>query len=295
MSKLQESIDALKSQYPDVDYRPLEINLSSQKSVRAAAAELMSWSDVPTVNFVINSAGIMLLPKRIISEDGIELTLATNHIGHFLFTCLIMPKLIKAAEDNKGPTRIVNVTSGSPRAVAIRWSDHNFEKTSKDLPEAERPPYALHKMWGSKDPENMSYIPLEAYNQSKVANVLFSIGANQKLFEKYGIVSLAVHPGVIKTELGRNAETSALEAIDSMVKNGAFTYKSLGAGSSTTLVAALDPKLGPGEQSHDKQNYGTWLMDCQITTLACPLAESNAEAEKLWQVSEKLVGEKFSW
>ena len=207
-----------------------------------------------------------------------------------------MPKLLKAAEGGpKGATRIVNVSSGSPTVASMRWSDMNFEKINKDLPEAEQPPYHMHRRWGEKDPENSTYLPLEGYNQSKVANVLFSIAANKRLYEKHGILSLTVHPGVIPTELSRNALPETVQAIKSMVAHRTFAYKTLGAGASTSLVAALDPKLGPSETKGGKENWGVYFMDCQISDKATPLAESSEEAEKLWKLSEELVKEKFAW
>lgn len=296
LSKIQECIDALKKHFPIVDYRPLKLNLSSQKDVRAAAAELLSWTDVPTIDIVVNNAGIMNLPERTINEDGIEMTFATNHIGHFLFTSLIMPKILTAAATNaKGATRIVNVSSLSPTWTTMRWSDMNFDTINKNLPQAEQPSYDMLRTWGTPDPENVAYAPIEAYNQSKVANVLFSIGANARLYEEYGILSLAVHPGVIVTELGRNASQETRNAIQKMMEGGRFTLKSLGAGAATTLVAALDPKLGKGEAKNGKRNYGVYLGDCQISEKATEGAESSEEAEKLWARSEELVGEKFAW
>ncbi|KAL1876133.1 hypothetical protein Plec18167_005396 [Paecilomyces lecythidis] len=295
-SKLKESIDALKVQFPDVDYRSLHIDLSSQNSVRSASAELLSWTDIPTVDFLVNSAGVSLFPERTLSVDGIEITFATNHIGHFLFTNLIMPKIIKAAEKNpKGSTRIINVSSGSPMFARMRWSDMNFEKKSKDLPEEERPLPAIHKIWGVENTQDMAYIPLEAYNVSKVANVLFSIDLNKRLYEKHGILSLAVHPGVIATELGRNAAPEITTRIQTMKEEGLYTLKSAGAGASTSLVAALDPELGVGETRNGKENYGVFLADCQINEQAQPLAVSSREAEKLWDLSQDLVKQSFDW
>lgn len=191
-SKLQETISALKSEYPNVDYRALKLDLSSQKAVRAAAAEVLSWSDVPTVNIIVNSAAVMNLPERIVNEDGIEMQFGTNYVGHFLFSCLLMPKLIKAAQSSpKGATRIVNVVSLSPTMARPRWSDFNLEKKNKDLPKDEQPNFELHRTWGEVNPEEKSYMPLEGYNQSKVALVLFSIALNKRLYEKYGILSVA--------------------------------------------------------------------------------------------------------
>lgn len=238
----------------------------------------------------------MCLPERIIGEDGIELTFATNHIGHFLLTCLIMPKIIRAAENNpKGATRIVNVSSASPVHTNMRWSDTNFEKKTHELPEAERPSSAMHAMFGVQDITDLAYIPLEGYNQSKTANLLFSIALRKRLYEKHGILSLALHPGVMRTELVRNMTTETLDIVNDFEKSGAFPFKTVGAGSSTTLVAALDPSLGPVEERNGKENYGVYLADCQVTDMATPLATSSAEAEKVWQLSENLVKEEFSW
>lgn len=279
-----------------MDYRPLQINLSSQESVRTAAAELLSWSSVPMVDILVNSAGIMNVPERTLSEDGIEMTFATNHVGHFLFTCLIMPKLIKAAAASpKGATRVVNVSALSATVASMRWSDINFEKRNKDLPPTERPNYDVQRRWGATDVENRSYIPVEAYNQSKVANVLFGIAANKRLYDQHGILSVAVHPGIIQTELARDFAPDTSAAWEAMKETGAFSFRTLGAGASTSLVAALDPRLGAGETKDGKENYGAFLVDCQISDKAHPLAVSSAEAEKLWKLSEELVKEKFTW
>lgn len=281
-----------------MNYRLLKLDLSSQKAVRSAAAEVLSWSDVPVIDIIVNSAGIMHLPERTLSEDGIEMHFATNHIGHFLFTCLLVPKLIKAAEINpqNGGTRIVNVSSGSPAMASMRWSDINFDKKNKDLPKDEQPEYDVHRAWGATgDLEEKSYLPLEGYNQSKVANVLFGIAANKRLYSKHGILSLAVHPGVIQTELGRNMKQETLDALKVLRDRGVYSYKTAGAGAATSVVAALDPKLGVGETKDGKENYGAFLMDCQITDRAKPRSVSSDEAEKLWNLSEELVGEKFAW
>ncbi|GLA02112.1 hypothetical protein AnigIFM60653_001408 [Aspergillus niger] len=297
MSKLQESIDAMKAKYPDVDYRALHIDLSSQQAVRTAAAQLMSWSDIPTIDILVNSAGIALLPERTLSIDGHEIIFATNHIGHFLFTNLIIPKLIKAAEQSpKGNTRVINVSSLSPtKTRQLRWSDMNFEKLNKDLPEEEQPDYDLQRGWGIEDPENKSYTPLEAYNMSKVANVLFGVGVTDRLYKKYGILSLALHPGVIQTELARNAQPEIINAVNILRENGQYAWRSLAAGASTTTVAALDPKLGPGETKDGKENWGAFLSDCQICGDAMPLTVSSSEADKLWKYSEEVVKQKFDW
>src|ERR1700742_4843942 len=72
-SKLQDCIDGLKKDYADVDYRMLILDLGSQKAVRKAAQEVLSWNDVPTIDILVSSAGIAGIPERTLSEDGIEI------------------------------------------------------------------------------------------------------------------------------------------------------------------------------------------------------------------------------
>ncbi|KAJ5626569.1 hypothetical protein N7528_003996 [Penicillium herquei] len=248
LSKIEECVHALEVQFPGINCRGLQIDLSSQQSVREAADRLMSWTDIPSIDILINNAGIMGIQERTLSRDGIELHFATNHIGHWLFTCLIMPKLINSAETHpEGTTRIVNVTSASSTVSGMRWSDLNFNMKNKDLPKEEQPLYQWIEAWGYTDVENQSYNPLDGYNRSKVANVLSGIGLNQRLFEKYGIFSLSVHPGVIgTTELGRNFPSDTIEAVQAMSEMGVFDFKTAGAGAATSVVAALDPALAKG-------------------------------------------------
>lgn len=292
---MQETIKKLKLEYPNVDYRALTINLSSQKAVREAATEVLSWKDIDAIDIMVNSAGVMGLPERQLTPEGIEMHFGTNHIGHFLFTSLLMPKLLTAAQRNpRGATRIVNVTSLSPLVAGIRWSDINFEKQSKDLPEEERPSEQMLSMWGVTNISERSYIPIEGYNQSKAANVLFSIGLIERLYQTHGIVSIAVHPGIIETELSREFPEEMTQAMKERWTS--VKFKTLGAGSSTSLTAALDPKLGEGVgEEKDKKVYGAYMMDCQISEQANVRACSKSEAERLWVLSEKLVGQQFAW
>jgi hypothetical protein len=117
------------------------------------------------------------------------------------------------------------------------------------------------------------------------------------LYDKYGILSLAVYPGVIETELSRYAARETIAAVQDMKKSGVFYVKTLGAGTATTLVAATDPQLGmPRTELKDgNENYGAYLTYCQISDRADARAVSNKEAEKLWKLSEELVKERFDW
>lgn len=101
-----------------------QLDLGSLASVRKAADEVNSWSDTPHIDVLVNNAGIMAVGFTL-SPDGFESQFATNHLGHFLFTNLIMKKL----QASRSP-RVVNVSSDGHRMSPIRWDDYNFRVSS---------------------------------------------------------------------------------------------------------------------------------------------------------------------
>jgi NAD(P)-dependent dehydrogenase (short-subunit alcohol dehydrogenase family) len=288
-NKVEEVIEKARLLHPDVNCRYLHLDLSSQKSVRAAAKEVLSYSDVPQIDILINNAGIMNIPGRTLSEDGIEMQFATNHIGHFLFTNLIVSKLIASSKRSaKGATRIVNVSSRGVRFSPVRFSDLNFTKSVDQLPESERPDSGTLKTSFINIDMTGAYNGMVAYGQSKTANVLFSLSLTERLYAQHGIMSFGLHPGVILTELGRHSNPATLEAGLNRYRSMGMVFKTLAAGAATTLVAALDPKLPPT----DKDGKGVYMEDCQIVETKS-WATDPVAAEKLWSVSEELVSEKF--
>jgi len=288
-NKVEEVVAKVKLLHPDVNCRYLHLDLSSQRSVRAAAKEVLSYSDVPQIDILINNAGVMNIPDRTVSEDGIEMQFATNHIGHFLFTNLIVGKLIASSKGSaKGATRIVNVSSRGVRFSPVRFSDLNFTKSVDQLPESERPDLVTMKTSFYEIDMTGAYHGMVAYGQSKTANVLFSLALTERLYSQHSIMSFGVHPGVILTELGRYSDPATTEAALDRYRSMGMVFKTLAAGAATTLVAALDPKLPPA----DKDGKGVYMEDCQITGTKS-WATDPVAAEKLWNVSEELVGEKF--
>lgn len=122
ISKLQDAEDTIKKSSPQAYVRQLVLDLGSFATVRKAAVEVNGWTDVPAIDVVINNAGIMACPFKL-TPDGFESQFGTNHLGHFLFTQLIIGKVIAAG---KG-ARIVNLTSDSYRGGGVRWDDYNFD------------------------------------------------------------------------------------------------------------------------------------------------------------------------
>ena len=100
---------------------------------------------------MINNAGVMAIPEKQLSADGIEMQVASNHIGHFVLVNLIMPKLLAAAKTNPaGATRIVNVSSFGHNLSPARLSDVNFDKPASSIPENERKNKELESEYGLK-------------------------------------------------------------------------------------------------------------------------------------------------
>ncbi|UKZ69824.1 uncharacterized protein TrAtP1_010829 [Trichoderma atroviride] len=319
-AKLQESADTLAREYPGTKFRILELDLSSQRGARAAAATLNGWTDLPAIDILVNNAGIMNIPTRQLNEDGIERHFATNHVGHFLFTNLIMGKLIAAAQKpgaGKGATRVINVSSMGANFSPIRYSDINWEKANETIPLVEQPDYLRFSQMLGIDQDVIkadSFISMGAYGQSKTANVLFSLGLNERLYNKYGILSLGLHPGSIITELGREMDPEVWRQRTEKFKKGGMVFKNQEEGTSTTLVAAVDPaltlptkrplaseadlaKMGRELKGEDGEweGRGVFLSDCQIFEDAKAWFTSWSQGEKLWAKSEELVGEKFAY
>ena len=143
------------------------------------------------LDLIINNAGIMT-PTRQTTKEGIEGQFGANHIGHFLLTNLLMSQLLASVSSSKeGATRVINLTSLGHRLSPVRFSDYNLKKSNEEVPEAERHvplPPAFSKT--ASDGYN-GYV---AYGQAKTANILFSVGMNEK-FGNQGVKSYAVHPG----------------------------------------------------------------------------------------------------
>ncbi|KAJ4345649.1 uncharacterized protein N0V89_011783 [Didymosphaeria variabile] len=281
-AKLDESLTSLRATYPSVTFKPLVVDLSSQASIREAAAEVLKWKDVPAIDIVINNAGVMNIQDRTLTVDGIEMHFGTNHIGHFLLTNLIMPKIL--AGKNK---RIVNVSSMGAFVSPIRFSDLKWETPHKDIPDNEKPNTTMLKAARLLVEDSTTYIPFGAYGASKTANILFAVGLNKKLGEK-GVKAFALHPGEIMTELQRSTDPEWLgKAMEGRKQAGLAGFKSVEEGAATSVVAAVDPGL-------DGEAEGVFLEDCQVSAKVPGYAVDKEEADRLWEVSEGLVGEKFA-
>lgn len=121
LKKSQQTEAAINTSSPGVKTRFLQLDLESLQSVRDAASAVNGWSDIPTVDVLVNNAG-MVTKDYSVTVDGFERQLAANHLGHFLFTNLIMDKILTSSAP-----RIVNVSSDGHRTAPFRFGDYNFD------------------------------------------------------------------------------------------------------------------------------------------------------------------------
>ncbi|KAK3984565.1 hypothetical protein QBC44DRAFT_336787 [Cladorrhinum sp. PSN332] len=261
IDKIQQTVDAISKINSNVKTRVLKLDLGSLKSVRNASSEVLAWEDVPVIDVLVNNAGIMAVDYAL-SPDGQELQFATNHLGHFLFANLIMSKILAAAEP-----RILSVTSNLHRLSPVRFGDLDFD--------------------GGKE-----YNKWYAYGQSKSANILFAMSLAQKLGSK-GLIAVSVHPGVIgttglSTHIHWETEMAAVLAVDpASGEQGHFDLKTEDEGVATHVFASFHPSL--------KEHNGAYLEDAHVSQPHKLWASNEGDAEKLWKLSEELVGQEFAY
>ncbi|MQM14517.1 hypothetical protein Taro_047450 [Colocasia esculenta] len=274
----------------------MEMDLGSLKSVESFARSFVSSSR--PLNILINNAGIMWCPFQL-SRDGIELQFATNHLGHFLLTKLLLDKMKSTGKETGIQGRIVNVSSDAHRRADGSWlsldtindqsksthSDISFSVGSLLGILVRGSP--LKGSSGRGDPRVSSqyspcsgrYQGLRAYDRSKLANILHANELSRGLQEEGANLTVnSLHPGVIFTNIARYLELNAfLLSLATLAKPLA---RSVPQGAATTCYLALHPGV--------KDVSGKYFANCNEET-PTRYARDRDLAKKLWDLSEELV------
>ncbi|KYN36938.1 Retinol dehydrogenase 11 [Trachymyrmex septentrionalis] len=226
------------------------LDLCSLKSVRDCAKNLLT--NEAAIHILINNAGIAAYPSYEKTEDGNEMTLQVNYLGHFLLTLLLLPKMQKSSPK----CRIVNVSS-----LAHFWADIDFDNINLER----------------------SYGPIKSYAQSKLANILFTKELARKLKEAgiHGINTYCLHPGMIPTRLFRYGDRVVFPGFTFCCNM--FTqlfYKNAEQGAQTTIYCSVDEKVA--------NETGLYYSNCNVVT-PYRMAKNPQYPEKLWNVSCRLL------
>lgn len=244
----------------------IELDLASLKSVRACADTLLDKGQFFDV--VIANAGVMRTPFGH-TADGFETQFGTNHLGHFVFVNRIAPLIAPGG-------RLVNVSSAGHRYSDVDLDDPNFAHTPYD--------------------------PMVAYGRSKTANILFAVEFDRR-HRARGVRATALHPGGIKTELGRHMQPQELDELVARINaqlaaegKPPFQWKTVPQGAATSVWAAF---VAPAEAVG-----GRYCENCQVSEITegaigptSPGVRAYAldpeRAKALWAKSEEMVNERF--
>ena len=220
---------------------PLACELSDPASVRACVASVQAAGR--PLDAIIANAGIMALPT-LTQAFGLELQFFTNHIGHFMLVTGLLENLSARG-------RVVILSSAAHLQApkdGIQFDNLSWER---------------------------GYGPWTAYGHSKLANLLFARALARRL--DGGRTANAIHPGVIKTRLGRNMPVAARVAL---TVAGPLFLKNVHQGAATQCFAAVNPEAAAIS--------GEYLADCNVAK-GSPASRDDQMAARLWEASENIV------
>ncbi|WP_112609440.1 oxidoreductase [Rhizobium sp. WW22] len=258
-ARAQEAIAKIRAATPGADVTFEALDLTSLKSVGRAAHRIADT--VPHIDLLINNAGVMAIPDRHETEDGFEMQMGANYIGHFAWTMRLLPK-VSAAEN----PRVVTVSSLAHRSGRINFDDLQWRKR---------------------------YRPWPAYCQSKLATLLFSLELDRiARAEGWKLKSIAAHPGYAVTGLqttgprmGRD-RPSLFELTMKWMEP--LASQSAAAGALPTLFAATAPEAEGGAMYGPNGFYE--LKGPPVRAKIVAHAHDRAIWRRLWDISEQMTG-----
>ncbi|KAJ7367460.1 hypothetical protein DFH08DRAFT_828585 [Mycena albidolilacea] len=260
--RLKLSEDAIKKDVPTANIRRLTLDLSSLAGVRKAAAEVNAYSE--PIHVLIHNAAASIGPFKL-TIDGLESQIGTDHVGPFLFTKLLAKKLIAAKSSNY-----------TPRVVFVASAAHAFGG-GVDFAAIEHP-------------DAKGYDSGKAYFSAKSANILTALELSKR--SKGAINAYSLHPGVIFTNINQKEDAvPGMQALgilgpDGLPNKEKFDWKTIPQGAATTVAAAFDPRIS--------DTPGSYLDDSKVANEAVVAHSSDpANSEKLWTMTEQIIGEKF--
>ncbi|MCK1738926.1 SDR family oxidoreductase [Bradyrhizobium sp. 138] len=230
------------------------LDLASLASVADFARRFAAGNE--QLDLLVNNAGVMALPKRQQTEDGFEMQLGTNYLGHYALTARLLPQLRRAKA-----SRVVNLASLAHRSGAINFDDLQGKN---------------------------SYRAWRAYCQSKLAMLMFSLELQRRSDAAgWGVRSIAAHPGFARTDLIANGPgANTLQWRVGRLLQPLFS-QSAAEGALPTLFAATSPTAEPGGYYGPNGFYE--MKGAPAVAKIMPHAKDFAAAAMLWDVSATLT------
>lgn len=258
-AKGAEAVNKIRTAVPNANVCFEMLDLATLASIKAFGRRIQDQRQ--SLDLLINNAAVMTPPRRQITSDGYELQFATNYLGHFALTAYLLPLLHKGRN-----SRVVNVSSVAARDGAINFADLQSER---------------------------SYRPMQAYGQSKLANLLFSFELQRRSDAAgWGLSSIAAHPGISRTDLIPNG--AGRNSVMGMMRRflGPILFQPAAQGALPTLFAATAPDAkGGGYYGPDRFNE---IRGFPAVAKIPPQAKDATAAARLWTISENLTGASFS-
>lgn len=252
--------EQILSRSPEASVSVRHLDLASQRSVADFSAELLAESR--PIHILVNNAGVMTPPERLVTEDGLELQFATNHLGHFALTCRILP-LLRA-----GRARVVSQTSIAAKKDGVLWDDLQSER---------------------------GYDAMRAYTSSKAAIALFGFELDRRSrAEGWEIAGIVTHPGVAPTsllasrpEMGRPSVPFSRRVIGALSARG-ILVGDLRSASAPAVFAATGPDARGGG-FYGPTGMGQLRGAPGALTPFKPFRDP-ADGARIWELSESLAG-----
>ena len=258
LDKAEQAKEEIEKEVDEPDLEVMELDLSDLESVKSFSEEFKQKYD--SLDILCNNAGLMALPRRE-TEDGFEMQLGVNHLGHFALTAHLIDLIVEAGG------RVVNQSSMAHEDGEIDFDDLMGEKN--------------YSKWG-------------AYAQSKLANLLFTYELNRRLEDKdIDVESVACHPGISDTNLfkiGPKMEHSKIKLYLGQMISKIFG-QSPSKGCLPMLYAATSEQIQGGEYiGPDGFKHARGYPEKQESSEA---SHNEDDAKKLWERSEELTRLKF--
>lgn len=252
-SKGERAVEEILRRVPGAQTSFEVVDLARLDSVADFASRLEA--ELESLDLLINNAAVMAPPQREMTQDGFELQFGTNYLGHFALTARLLGLLRKGQDP-----RIVTLSSVAARSGTIDFGDLQAER---------------------------SYAPMTAYGQSKLACLMFALELQrQSETAKWGVRSIAAHPGISRTDLLPNG--AGPRSLPGLARKYLwFLFQPAEQGALSTLFAASAPAVKGGAY-YGPDKMGETRGFPKVAAIPKQALDREASA-RLWKVSQELT------